>query len=117
MRQLKIILTVLVLALIFLLIRQNLDVLNQQVQFKLNLWVHTFQSVSHPLWLILGFTLFIGILGTGLYSLMAVFRLRQTNRKLQHDLDMLKSELQTCKPLMASPVDNTGQTAPASPNP
>jgi hypothetical protein len=114
MRQFKIILAVVVLVLIFLLIRQNLDVLNQQVQFKLNLWIHTFQSVPHPLWLIIGFTLLIGILGTGLYSLMAVFKLRKTNHQLQHDLEILKSELQTLKPQMASPVIDT---TTASPNP
>ena len=39
MRLFKIILAVVVLVLIFLLIRQNLDVLNHQVQFKLNLAV------------------------------------------------------------------------------
>jgi uncharacterized integral membrane protein len=109
MRLFKIVLAVLVPVLIFLLIRQNLDVLNQQVQFKLNLAVHTFQSVPHPLWLILTFTLFMGILGTGLYSLMAVFKLRQTNRQLHHDLELLKSELHTLNPQMTTPVANTPQ--------
>jgi hypothetical protein len=117
MRHFKIILAVVVLALIFLLIRQNLDVLNQQVQFKLNLGIRTFQSVKHSLWVILAFTLFIGILGTGLYSLMAVFKLRQANRQLHHDLEILKSELQTLKPQMATPVDTTPETAPASSHP
>jgi uncharacterized integral membrane protein len=117
MRQLKVILTVLVLLLVFLLIRQNLDVLDQTVQFKLNLWVHTFQSVSHPLWLILLFTLFIGVLGTGLYSLMAVLKLRQTNRQLRHDLEILKSELQTIKPQMVPPVEATIKTSETAPNP
>ena len=63
MRLFKIILAVVVLVLTFLLFRQNLDVLNHQVQFKLNLGLFSFQSVSHPLWVILAFTLFIGILG------------------------------------------------------
>jgi uncharacterized membrane protein YciS (DUF1049 family) len=116
MRLIKIILTVVVLVLIFLLIRQNLDVLNQQVQFKLNLWVHTFQSVSHPLWIIMIFMLFLAILGTGLYSLSAVLKLRRINRQLRHELDILKKELQTCKPIMASPVDTTINTTTASAN-
>jgi len=117
MRLIKIILAVLALFLIFLLIRQNLDVLNQQVQFKLNLWLHTFQSVSHPLWIILSFVLFLAILGTGLYSLSAVLKLRRINRQLRHELEILKKELQICKPIMASPVDTTihNTTAPANP--
>lgn len=115
MRAIKIILAVVVLVLIFLLIRQNLDVLNQQCQFKLNLGVHTFQSVSHPFWVIFGFALFVGILGTGLYSLSAVLRLRKINRQLRHDLTILKNELEICKPLVPAPVDTTN--TPASPNP
>jgi hypothetical protein len=112
MRLFKIILAVVVLVLIFLLIRQNLDVLNLQVQFKLNLAVHTFQSVSHPLWVILAFTLFIGILGTGLYSLMAVLKLRKINRQLRHDLELLKSELQTLRPQTPTPVVDTTTASP-----
>jgi hypothetical protein len=114
MGKIKIILAVVVPVLIFLLFRQNLDVLNQQVQFKLNLGIRTFQSVNHPLWVILGFTFFIGVLGTGLYSLLAVFKLRQTNRQLQHDLQILKSELQTIKPQMATPIDTGLETPTAS---
>lgn len=116
MRLIKIILVVVVLFLIFLMIRQNLDILNQQVQFKLNLWVHTFHSVAHPLWIILFFVLFLAILGTGLYSLSAVLKLRRMNRQLRHELEILKKELQICKPIMASPVDTTINTT-ASANP
>jgi hypothetical protein len=114
MRPVKIILAVLVLALTFLLIRQNLDVLSQPVQFKLNLWVHTFQSVSHPLWVILAFTLFIGILGTGLYSLAAVLKLSKTNRQLYHDLEILKQELATLRPPGATSVVDSDAPAPTS---
>jgi Trk-type K+ transport system membrane component len=117
MSKIKIILVAMVLVLLFLLIRQNLDVLNQQVQFKLNLGIRTFQSVHHSLWVILAFTFFIGALGTGLYSLTAVFKQRRANRLLQHDLKMLKSELQTIKPQMATPVDTGTETAAASANP
>jgi hypothetical protein len=114
MRLVKIILTVLALTLTFLLIRQNLDVLSQPVQFKLNLWVSTFQSVSHPLWVILAFTLFIGVLGTGLYSLAAVLRLSKTNRQLHHDVEILKKELATLRPPSATPVVGPDSPAPAS---
>ena len=113
MRAIKIILAVVVLVLIFLLIRQNLDVLNQQCQFKLNLGFRTFQSVSHPLWIVFIFALFLGILGTGLYSLSAVLRLTKDNRRLRHELDILKSELELCKPVVPTPAEAT----PASPNP
>jgi hypothetical protein len=116
MRLFKFILVVLVLVLGFLLIRQNLDVLNHEVQIKLNLFVHTFQSIPHPLWVLLAFTLFIGILGTGLYSLMAVLKLRQTNRQLRHDLELLKSELHTLKPPTETPSPTHNVTA-GSPSP
>ena len=112
MRHFKLILVVVVLVLIFLLIRQNLDTLNHQVQFKLNLGLLSFQSVNHSLWVILIFTLFIGILGTGLYSLLAVFKLRQANRQLHQDLEILKSELHTLKPQMTT--DTGMQPVPAS---
>ena len=115
MRAIKIILTVVVLVLIFLLIRQNIDVFNQQCQFRLNLWVHQFNSVSHPFWVIILFALFVGIIGTGLYSLSAVLRLRQTNRQLRHDLMILKNELEICRPVVKDTVDTTA--TPASPNP
>jgi uncharacterized integral membrane protein len=114
MRPVKIILGVLVLALTFLLVRQNLDVLNQSVQFKLNLWVRTFQSVSHPLWVILTFALLIGILGTGLYSLAAVLKLRQTNRQIHHDLEILKKELAILRPPAATPVVGPDAPSPTS---
>jgi uncharacterized integral membrane protein len=117
MRFVKIILTVVVLLLIFLMIHQNLEVLNHQVQFKLNLWVHTFQSVAHPLWVIIIFILFLGILATGLYSLSAVMRLRRINRQLRHDLEILKSELQVCRPATAAPVETTMQGTATVPNP
>jgi uncharacterized integral membrane protein len=115
MRAIKIILAVVVLLLVFLLIRQNIDVLNQQCQFRLNLWVHQFTSVSHPFWVIILFVLFVGILGTGLYSLTAVLRLRQTNRQLHHDLMILKNELEVCRPLIKDTAETTA--TPASPNP
>jgi lipopolysaccharide assembly protein A len=114
MRLVKIVLAVLALTLTFLFFRQNLDVLSQSVQFKLNLWIRTFQSVSHPLWVLLAFTLFIGVLGTGLYSLAAVLRLSKTNRQLQHDLDILKQELATLRPSAATPAAEPDVSAPTS---
>jgi uncharacterized integral membrane protein len=98
MRHIKIALPVLVFILTLLLIRQNLEVLNQQVQFRLNLLVVTLQSANHSLWVILFFTFFIGVLGTGLFSLVEVFKYRSESRQLRHDLEILKSELHTLKP-------------------
>lgn len=95
-----------------LLIRQNLEVLNQKVQFKLNLLLFTLQSAPHSLWVILTFTLFIGVLATGLYSLVAVFKLKAANRQLQHDLDLLKSELHTIKPAHETAETHSAPAAP-----
>jgi hypothetical protein len=114
MRHLKIILALVVLVLNFLLIRQNFDVLTQPVQFRLNLGIFSFQSVNHSLWVILAFTLFIGILGTGLYSLMAVLKLRQANRQLHHDLELLKSELHTLSPQTGTSAATGMETGTAS---
>lgn len=113
MRVFKIILVVAILVIVFLLIRQNMDVLSQQCQFKLNLGLFSFQSVSHPVWVIFLFALLLGIVVTGLYSLVAIFRLRKDNRQLNHELTILKSELETIKPVMPTPAE----AAPASPGP
>lgn len=95
MRYLKIGLPVLVVILIFSLIRQNLEVFNHQFEFRLNLILFTLQSAPHRLWVILIYTLFLGIFGTGLYSLVEVMKLKQANRQLRHDLELLKSESHT----------------------
>ena len=115
MRAIKIILAVVVLVLIFLLIRQNIDVFNQQCQFRLNLGVHTFQSVSHPFWVIFIFALLLGILGTGSVQPVGSSQTAQTNRQLRHDLMILKNELEICRPLIKDTVDTTAPEASANP--
>lgn len=98
MRFLKIALPLGVVLLILLLVRQNVEVFNHQVEFRLNLLLFSFQSAPHRLWVILLYTLFLGIIGTGLYSLVEVVKLKQVNRQLRHDLELLKSELHTLHP-------------------
>lgn len=113
MRYLKIILPLVVLFLILLLVRQNVEVFNHEVQFRLNLLLFTLQSAPHRLWVILLYTLFLGIFGTGLYSLVEVVRLKQVNRQLRHDLELLKSEMHTLHHEPVQPA--TGQEPAASP--
>ncbi|HAY21787.1 MAG TPA: hypothetical protein DCY27_06400 [Desulfobacterales bacterium] len=97
MRLVKVVLVLLVLFIGFLLVRQNHDVLTQTAQFKLNLYIISFQSAPHSLWVLLTFALFLGIFGTGLYTLLGLLKQRQANRQLRHDLEVLKSEIQTIK--------------------
>lgn len=98
MRLLKIGLLALVVILILVLIRQNQEVFNHQVEFRLNLLLFTLQSAPHRLWVMLLYTLLLGIVGTGLYSLVEVVKLRQANRRLRHDLELLQSEIHTLNP-------------------
>lgn len=104
MRPLKIALPLVVVILILLLVRQNLEVFNHQVEFRLNLLLFTLQSAPHRLWVILLYTLFLGIIGTGLYSLVEVMKLKQVNRQLRHDLELLKSEVHTLRPEPEQPA-------------
>jgi putative membrane protein len=113
MRYLKIILPLMVLFLILLLVRQNVEVFNHEVQFRLNLLLFTLQSAPHRLWVILLYTLFLGIVGTGLYSLVEVVRLKQANRQLRHDLELLKSEMQTLHPEPSQPAASQAPGASA----
>ena len=111
MRALKIGLPVVVVLLLLLLVRQNLEVFNHQVEFRLNLLAFTLRSAPHRLWVILLYTLLLGVVGTGLYSLVEVVKLRRANRQLRHDLEMLKSEMQTLhgevqEPPAASPASS-----------
>lgn len=112
MRSLKIALPLVVVILILLLVRQNLDVFNQQVEFRLNLLLFSLQSAPHRLWVILLYTLFLGIIGTGLYSLVEVIKLKQVNRQLRHDLELLKSEMHTLHPEPDQPA--AAQAPPAA---
>ncbi len=111
MRYLKIGLPIFVVLLVLLLIRQNIEVFNHQFEFRLNLWLVTLQSAPHRVWVILLFTLLLGVVGTGLYSFVEVVKLRQANRQLRHDLELLKSEIQTLRPEAAHP--STTEAAPA----
>ncbi len=95
MRYLKAGSVVLVVLLLLLFVRQNVEVFNQQFTFRLNLGLFSLHSAPHRLWVILLYTLFLGIVGTGLYSLVEVVKLRQANRQLRHDLELLKSEIHT----------------------
>jgi|GEM_PF-5494672 len=115
MRYLKIGLPVLVVLLILIMVRQNLEVFNHQVEFRLNLLAFTLRSAPHRLWVIMLYTLLLGIVGTGLYSLVEVMKLRKANRQLRHDLEMLKSEMHTLQgevqePSAAAPTSSPSQS-------
>ncbi|MGQ9920619.1 MAG: hypothetical protein ACUVRZ_04735 [Desulfobacca sp.] len=111
MRYLKIILPLGVFFLLLLLVRQNVEVFNHEVQFRLNLLFFSLQSAPHRLWVILLYTLFVGIFGTGLYSIVEVMRLKQVNRQLRHDLELLRSEINT---LHQEPVQPAADQAPGA---
>ncbi|MBM4286678.1 MAG: DUF1049 domain-containing protein [Deltaproteobacteria bacterium] len=110
MRYFKLILAALAALLGFLLIRQNMDVLTQELQFRLNLYFWTFESSGHQLWILLVFFLFVGFFVTGLYSLMGLLRMRRTNHQLHHDLEVLRKELQ----VMQAQAARTGPEAEES---
>ncbi len=97
MRLFKLVLALLVLLLLILFVRQNWEVLTQKAAFRLDLYVKSFESPPHEFWKLILFSLFLGSLGTALYSLQRLWRERSLNRQLRQDLELLRREVEVVK--------------------
>lgn len=111
MRLLKFLLLIAVVVLLLLFVRQNVGVLSQPVSFQLNLYVKQFESPPHALWELLVFTLLLGVVSTGLYCFATIWRQRSLNRKLLHDLELLKAEVAQLKPPVANQPESSAQNS------
>lgn len=105
MRLLKLLLLIAVAILLFVFVRQNAGVLSQPVSFQLNLYVKQFESPPHALWELMVFALLLGVVTTGLYCFATIWRQRSLNRKLLHDLELLKAEVAQLKPAATPPPE------------
>ncbi|MBW1917087.1 MAG: LapA family protein [Deltaproteobacteria bacterium] len=103
MRPLKMIFVMLLFILAIVFIKQNLATLEHEVRLHFNIYFHTFESMPIPLWLLLLFTCFIGALTVSLFSFFEWIKHRQTIRQLQHNLEIVTSELRTAKSQTSSP--------------
>ena len=93
MRFLKVIFSTVIIIIGIAFIVENLEVLTNPIQVKLDLYVHTFQSPEIHLWVLVLFAFFLGVFTACLYGLYDYIKQRQTNRQLRHNLEILSQEL------------------------
>jgi len=115
MRFVKVIFSTVIVLLGIVFIIENLEVLKQAVRLRLDLYLATFQSPDVPLWIIILFCFFLGVLTTSLYGLYELYKQRQTIRQLRHNLEILAKELkQASATAQASAAAPEPQIAPRS---
>jgi len=93
MRFFKVIFASLLTILGIVFIVHNLEVLRQTVQFKFDIYFHTFHSAPVTLWILLLFVFFLGVVTSALYGVFELLKQRRTIRQLRHNLEILGSEL------------------------
>ncbi len=113
MRFLKLIFACLLLIFAIVFIIQNLEVLTQKVQLKLDLHFRTFESMPIHLWVLILFTFFLGVFTASLYGIYEHVKQRQTIRQLRHNLEIMGQELRRGAPVTAP----TAEVTPPPPAP
>jgi len=93
MRFVKIIISTIIVLLGIVFIVENLDMLNNIVRIKMDLYFFTLQSPDIHLWVIILFCFFLGVFTTSLYGIYELVKSRQTIRQLRHNLEILAREL------------------------
>ena len=115
MRFVKVIFSTVIVLLGIVFIIENLEVLKQAVRLKLDLYVVTFQSPDVYLWVLVFFSLFLGVITTALYGVYDNYQQRQTIRQLRHNAEILAKELkQVSATAQASAAAAEPQIAPRS---
>ena len=93
MRFVKVIFTTVIVLLGIVFIIENLEVLKQPVRLKLDLYFITFQTPDVYLWVLVLFSLFIGVVTASLYGIYGHYQQRQTIRQLRHNQEIMAREL------------------------
>ena len=114
MRFVKVIFSTVIVLLGIVFIIENLEVLKQAVRLRLDLYLATFQSPDVPLWIIILFCFFLGVLTTSLYGLYELYKQRQTIRQLRHNLEILAKELKQAGATAQAEAAPEPQIAPRS---
>jgi lipopolysaccharide assembly protein A len=107
MRFVKVIISTVIVLLGIVFIIENLDMLQQVVRLKLDLYVVSFQSPDVHLWVLVLFAFFLGVFTACLYGIYEHYQQRQTIRQLRHNLEILAKELK-----QASATAQASVTAP-----
>jgi uncharacterized integral membrane protein len=114
MRFVKVIISTVIVLLGIVFIIENLEVLKQAVRLRLDLYLTTFQSPDVPLWIIILFCFFLGVLTTSLYGVYELYKQRQTIRQLRHNLEILAKELKQAGAAAQASAAPEPQIAPRS---
>jgi len=109
MRFVKVIFTTVIVLLGIVFIIENLEVLKHAVRLKLDLYFITFQTPDVYLWVLVLFSLFLGVFTASLYGIYGHYQQRQTIRQLRHNLEIMARELKQ--------AGATAQVSAAAPEP
>ena len=93
MRFLKVIFSTVIILLGIVFIIENLEPLKHPVSLKLDLYLASFQSPDVYLWVLVLFSLFIGVVTASLYGIYGHYQQRQTIRQLRHNQEIMAREL------------------------
>jgi uncharacterized integral membrane protein len=93
MRFLKVIFSTAIVLLGVVFLIENLEVLKQTVRLKLDLYFITFQTPDVYLWVLILFSLFLGVFTASLYGIYGHYQQRQTIRQLRHNQELMAREL------------------------
>ena len=91
---------------------ENREVLERTVQLKLDLYIRTFHSAAVPLWVLILFVFFLGVLTTCLYGLYELLKQRQTIRTLRHNLEIVGQELKRASAAAATEIPREPEVVP-----
>jgi uncharacterized integral membrane protein len=93
MRFLKIIVftAIVILAIVFII--QNLQMFQNTLKVRINLYFLRAESPDMPVWVIILFTFFLGVFTASLYGIYEIIVQRRTIRRLRHNMDIMAREL------------------------
>ena len=93
MRFLKIILftAIVILAIVFII--QNLQIFQNTVKVRINLYLLHAESPDMPLWVIILFTFFLGVFTASLYGIYEIVVQRRTIKRLRYNMEIMAREL------------------------
>ncbi len=91
---------------------ENREVLERTVQLKLDLYFRVFHSAAVPLWVLILFVFFLGVLTTCLYGLYELLKQRQTIRTLRHNLEIVGQELKRASAAAATEIPREPEVVP-----
>lgn len=93
MRFLKIIVFTVIVILAIVFIIENLQMLQNTVKIRIDLYASHAESPDVPLWVVILFTFFLGVFTAALYGIYEIIIQRRTIRQLRHNMQIMAKEL------------------------